>query len=126
VDCISANHVPEMPKKCLRYSVQVGGQFMQNTLQEPVRLVMLTIRRDNPIINLYFISQEVRGMNHPEENCMAKTVILVSRRGKSVHIENDFAAVWGKSAHFSASFVKLQNRSVYSAVFNASHSGSPV
>lgn len=65
-------------------------------------------------------------MNHPGENFMAETVILVARRGKAVHIENDFAVVWGKSAHFTACFANLQGRSVHSAVFNASRSGIPV
>ena len=88
--------------------------------------LLLTTHKGGPIINLDFIVKEVRGMNHPTEKLMADMVIIVARRGKSVHIENDFAAVGGKSAHFSASVEKLQNRSAYSAVFNASHPGVPV
>lgn len=52
--------------------------------------------------------------------------ILVEKRGKSVHIENNFATVWGKSTHLTAYFAKLQDRSAYLAVSNASHTGYSV
>lgn len=62
-------------------------------------------------------------MNESIMSGLADTVILVAKRGKASHIENDFAVVWGKSAHFAACFAALHHRSVHSAVFNASHSG---
>ncbi len=62
-------------------------------------------------------------MNYPNRMNDIASVVLVARRGKAVHIENDYAVVWGKSAHFSACYANLQHRSAHSAVFNASHSG---
>jgi len=65
-------------------------------------------------------------MNQPFENTVHDTVILVTRRGKAVHIEHDFEVVWGKSAHFTACFANLHYRTAHSALFNASHSGVTV
>ncbi len=65
-------------------------------------------------------------MNQPVKSTMHDTVALVARRGKAVHIENDFEVVWGKSAHFTACFANLHYRSAHSATFKASHSGVTV
>lgn len=62
-------------------------------------------------------------MNYLVVNANSAAVIEISRRGKSVHIENDFAVVWGKSAHLTACFAPLQDKSAHSAVMHASHSG---
>jgi hypothetical protein len=81
---------------------------------------------DSPIINSDFMDQEVRGMNYPNLMNDIQSVILVARRGKNVHIENDLRLYGGEVCHFSACSANLQHRSAHSAVFNASHSGVPV